>query len=151
MNDAEDIDFCPICGEIVRLTIEGDTKSFQCTRKKPWVCGFSAVVEDVLVIGTKPSGDPTRFLDRSFTWTESAGHSVRLIQRDQDDNDPRKGISIAWGDLPALRELITLALEDGPMVIGRGDVDEMRAKIKQECKDSVTVFNCSPTPPIGEV
>lgn len=64
---------------------------------------------------TEPPGDPTRFLDRSFVWMENKGHSVRLIQRDQDDNDPRKGISIKWEDLSALRELITLALEDGPM------------------------------------
>lgn len=130
----EEIDFCPICGEIVRLTINGDTQSFQCTRKKPWVCGFSAVVQDVLVTNvTEPVGDPTRFLDRSFIWIENQNHSVRLIQRDQDDNDPQRGISIAWEDLSALRELITLALEDGPMVIG-----------KHECRESVTVFNCSP-------
>jgi hypothetical protein len=58
--------------------------------------------------------DKTRFLERGFVVVENTGHSLRLIDRD----DARRAISIKWYDLPALRELITLALDDGPMVIG---------------------------------
>ena len=58
--------------------------------------------------------DKTRFLERGFTVVENVGHSLRLIKRD----DARQAISIKWDDLSALRELITLALDDGPMVIG---------------------------------
>lgn len=58
--------------------------------------------------------DKTRFLERGFAVVENAGHSLRLIKHD----DARQAISIKWDDLPALRELITLALDDGPMVIG---------------------------------
>lgn len=58
--------------------------------------------------------DKTRFLERGFTVVENAGRNLRLIKRD----DARQAITIKWDDLPALRELITLALDDGPMVIG---------------------------------
>ena len=58
--------------------------------------------------------DKTRFLERGFTVVENAGHSLRLIKRD----DARQAISIRWEDLPALRELVTLALNDGPMIVG---------------------------------
>lgn len=58
--------------------------------------------------------DKTRFLDRGFAVVENAGHSLRLIDR----KDARHAISIKWEDLSAFRELITLALDDGPMVIG---------------------------------
>ena len=60
-----------------------------------------------------PPGDPTRFLNRSFTFLENKTHSVRLI-----DRESKGAISISWDDLPALRELITLTLEDGPMTVG---------------------------------
>ena len=51
--------------------------------------------------------DKTRFIERGFTVVENAGHSLRLIDRD----DARHAINIKWEDLSALRELITLALE----------------------------------------
>lgn len=52
--------------------------------------------------------DPTRFVERGFTWVENKEHSVRLIDR----NNSNQAISIAWADLPSLRELIVLALGD---------------------------------------
>jgi hypothetical protein len=58
--------------------------------------------------------DKTRFLERGFTVVENTGHSLRLIKR----SDARHAVSVKWDDLPALRELITLALDDGPMVVG---------------------------------
>ena len=59
--------------------------------------------------------DETRWLDRGFVVVENTGHSLRLIDRE----DARRAISIKWEDLTALREIITLALEDGPMVISK--------------------------------
>jgi hypothetical protein len=59
-------------------------------------------------------GDPTRFTERGFVVLENKGQSLRLIDRDNAEH----AISIRWDDLSALREIITLALEDGPMVIG---------------------------------
>lgn len=55
--------------------------------------------------------DPTRFVERGFTWIENKEHSVRLIDR----NNSKHAISIAWVDLPSLRELIVLALGDGKL------------------------------------
>lgn len=52
--------------------------------------------------------DPTRFLERSFAVIENAGHSIRLIKRD----DARQVISIPWEDLPALRQLLSIILDE---------------------------------------
>lgn len=52
--------------------------------------------------------DLTRFVERSFAVIENAGHSIRLIKRD----DARQAISIPWSDLSSLRELITIILKD---------------------------------------
>lgn len=60
------------------------------------------------------SGDPTRFLDRSFTVVENTGQNIRLINRE----DPAQALTLPWNDLAPLREIITLVLNDGPMVIG---------------------------------
>lgn len=59
-------------------------------------------------------GDPTRFLDRSFTVVENSGRNIRLINRE----DPAQALTLPWDDLAPLREIITLVLNDGPMVIG---------------------------------
>lgn len=55
-----------------------------------------------------PNADPTRFVERSFAVVENAGHSIRLIKRD----DPRQAISIPWADLASLHELLIIILKD---------------------------------------
>lgn len=75
--------------------------------------------------------DKTRFPERGFTVVENAGRSLRLIKRD----DTRQAISIRWNDLPALRELITLALDDGPMVIGLDTSGETAKKAATSMRD----------------
>lgn len=62
--------------------------------------------------------DKTQFLGRGFTVVENKGHSLRLIDR----NDARLAISIKWDDLPALRELITLALNDAASQVKPGEM-----------------------------
>lgn len=76
--------------------------------------GESTVAAAVVIPQDNSSdADPTQFITRSFAMVWNEGHSIRLINRD----DPRKAISIPWGEIPALRALLK-----GTYPVGGGEV-----------------------------